>query len=92
MDSLVSVAERVKPDLTVIGPELPLALGVVDEFQLRGWRTFGPRAPLLNSSRAKSFAKEFMQTHIRIPTAHYAICQTVDEYAPPFPISMPLWL
>src|SRR6266403_1051424 len=78
MDSLVSVAERVKPDLTVIGPELPLALGVVDEFQLRGWRTFGPTRAAAQLESSKSFAKEFMQRH-RIPTAHYAICQTVDE-------------
>src|SRR6266550_537409 len=78
MDSLVTVAERVKPDLTVIGPELPLALGVVDEFQLRGWRTFGPTRAAAQLESSKSFAKEFMQRH-RIPTAHYAICQTVDE-------------
>src|SRR6267142_5632223 len=78
MDSLVAVAERVKPDLTVIGPELPLALGVVDEFQLRGWRTFGPTRAAAQLESSKGFAKEFMQRH-RIPTAHYAICQTVDE-------------
>ena len=78
MDSLVSVAERVKPDLTVIGPELPLALGVVDEFQRRGWRTFGPTRAAAQLESSKSFAKEFMQRH-RIPTAHYAICQSVDE-------------
>src|SRR6266403_4054008 len=78
MDSLVSVAERVKPDLTVIGPELPLALGVVDVFQRRGWPTFGPTRAAAQLESSKSFAKEFMQRH-RIPTAHYAICQTVDE-------------
>ncbi len=74
----MAVAERVKPDLTVIGPELPLALGVVDEFQLRGWRTFGPTRAAAQLESSKGFAKEFMQRH-RIPTAHYAICQTVDE-------------
>jgi phosphoribosylamine---glycine ligase len=78
MDSLVAVAERVKPDLTVIGPELPLALGVVDEFQRRGWRTFGPTSAAARLESSKSFAKEFMQRH-RIPTAHYAICQSVDD-------------
>ncbi len=78
LDSLVSVAERVKPDLTVIGPELPLALGVVDEFQRRAWRIFGPSRAAAQLESSKSFAKEFMQRH-RIPTAHYAICQSVDE-------------
>src|SRR6266568_7718890 len=42
LDSLISVALQVQPDLTVIGPELPLALGVVDEFDRRGWPVFGP--------------------------------------------------
>ena len=42
LDSLVSVAHQAHPVLTVIGPELPLTLGVVDEFTRRGWRVFGP--------------------------------------------------
>src|SRR6266567_9645005 len=42
IDSLVAVASRINPDLTVVGPELPLALGVVDEFTRQGWRVFGP--------------------------------------------------
>jgi phosphoribosylamine---glycine ligase len=78
MESMISVAERIQPDLTVIGPELPLALGVVDEFQRRGWRVFGPSQAAARLESSKSFAKEFMQRH-RIPTAHYAICQSVDE-------------
>src|SRR5262250_2943786 len=76
--SLIGVAEKVKPDLTVIGPELPLALGLVDEFQRRRWRVFGPTRAAAQLESSKSFAKEFMQRH-RIPTAHYAICKTVDE-------------
>jgi phosphoribosylamine---glycine ligase len=78
INSLISVAERVKPGLTIIGPELPLALGVVDEFQRRGWRTFGPTRAAAQLESSKTFAKEFMQRH-RIPTAHYAICPSVDE-------------
>src|ERR1700758_1626588 len=42
LDSLVALANQIQPDLTVIGPELPLSLGVVDEFNRRGWRVFGP--------------------------------------------------
>ena len=78
LDSLVAVATQVRPDLTVIGPELPLTLGVVDEFQRRGWLAFGPTRAAARLESSKSFAKEFMQRH-RIPTAPYAICRSVDE-------------
>lgn len=78
LESLVAVAQQVQPDLTIIGPELPLTLGVVDEFQRRGWPTFGPTRAAAQLESSKSFAKEFMQRH-RIPTAHFAICKSVDE-------------
>ena len=78
LDSLVALATKLQPDLTVVGPELPLTLGVVDEFQSRGWPIFGPTRAAAQLESSKSFAKEFMQRH-RIPTAHYAICKTVDE-------------
>ena len=78
LDSLISVANQVKPDLTVVGPELPLAMGVVDEFTARGWRTFGPTKAAARLESSKSFAKQFLQRH-HIPTAHYVICNSVDE-------------
>ncbi|HEX3354630.1 MAG TPA: phosphoribosylamine--glycine ligase [Terriglobales bacterium] len=78
VDSLVAVASQVRPDLTVIGPELPLALGVVDEFTRRGWRVFGPTKAAAKLEASKSFAKEFMQRH-RIPTAHFSICNSIDD-------------
>jgi phosphoribosylamine---glycine ligase len=78
LDSLVALATKLQPDLTVVGPELPLTLGVVDEFQSHGWPIFGPTRAAAQLESSKSFAKEFMQRH-RIPTAHYAICKTVDE-------------
>jgi phosphoribosylamine--glycine ligase len=78
LDSMVSAADRVQPDLTIVGPELPLTLGVVDAFSDRGWRVFGPTRAAAQLESSKSFAKEFMQRH-RIPTAHYAICATLDE-------------
>ncbi len=78
VDSLVELAKRIQPDLTVIGPELPLTLGVVDEFNRRGWRVFGPTQAAAQLESSKSFAKEFMQRH-HIPTAHYAICNSLDE-------------
>jgi phosphoribosylamine---glycine ligase len=76
--SLVAVAEQVRPDLTVVGPELPLALGVVDEFTRRGWRIFGPSKAAAHLESSKSFAKEFLQRH-HIPTAHFTICDSIDE-------------
>ncbi len=78
LDSLTAVANQIQPDLTVVGPELPLMLGVVDEFTRRGWRTFGPTKSAAQLETSKSFAKEFLQRH-RIPTAHYAICNSMDE-------------
>jgi phosphoribosylamine--glycine ligase len=78
LDSLTAVASQIQPDLTVIGPELPLMLGVVDEFTRRGWRTFGPTKAAAQLETSKSFAKEFLQRH-RIPTAHYAICNSMEE-------------
>jgi phosphoribosylamine---glycine ligase len=78
LDSLVALATKLQPDLTVVGPELPLTLGVVDEFQRHGWPIFGPTRAAAQLESSKSFAKEFMQRH-HIPTAHYAICKTVDE-------------
>ena len=78
VDSMVALATQVRPDLTVVGPELPLQLGIVDEFTRRGWPIFGPTRAAAQLETSKSFAKEFMQRH-RIPTAHYAICSSRDE-------------
>jgi phosphoribosylamine---glycine ligase len=78
VSSLLALAGQIKPDLTVIGPELPLTLGVVDEFTRQGWKTFGPTKAAAQLESSKSFAKEFMQRH-HIPTAHYAICDSIDQ-------------
>src|SRR5215469_119969 len=78
LESLVAVAGRLRPDVTVIGPELPLQLGVVDEFARRGWPVFGPTKAAAQLETSKSFAKEFMNRH-RIPTAHYAICGSMSD-------------
>ena len=76
--SMVALGERIRPDLTVVGPELPLTLGVVDEFTRRDWPVFGPSKAAAQLESSKSFAKEFLQRH-RIPTAAYAICDSVEE-------------
>jgi phosphoribosylamine--glycine ligase len=76
--AIVKLAEQLKPDLIVVGPELPLMLGVVDELIAHGFRVFGPTREASQLESSKSFAKEFMQRH-RIPTAHYAICNSPAE-------------
>src|ERR1700688_1963673 len=63
LEAMVSLGQQVKPDLTVVGPELPLTLGVVDEFERRGWPVFGPTRAAAKLESSKSFAKEFMQRH-----------------------------
>jgi phosphoribosylamine---glycine ligase len=78
VDSLLALADRVQADLTVVGPELALQLGVVDEFTQRGLRIFGPTKAAAQLESSKSFAKEFMQRH-NIPTALYAICNSMNE-------------
>jgi phosphoribosylamine--glycine ligase len=80
IESLIQLAGRLSPDLTVVGPELPLTLGVVDEFQKRGWPIFGPTRAAAQLESSKSFAKEFMQRH-HIPTAKYSVCTKKEEIA-----------
>ncbi|MGH9580194.1 MAG: phosphoribosylamine--glycine ligase, partial [Terriglobales bacterium] len=65
---LVALGERLKPDLTVVGPELPLVGGVADEFAKRGWAIVGPTKRAAQLEGSKVFAKEFLQRH-SIPTA-----------------------
>jgi|SRR5581483_5508678 len=90
VESLLELAHKIQPDLTVVGPEIPLQLGVVDEFTRQGLRIFGPTKAAAQLESSKSFAKEFMQRH-RIPTAHYAICNSVEEVHKALPLfSTPL--
>jgi len=65
---LVALAEKVKPDLTVVGPELPLVNGLVDAFTHRNWAVVGPDKKAAQLEGSKIFAKEFLQRH-NIPTA-----------------------
>src|SRR5580704_5076305 len=78
LDAITVLAERLRPDLTVVGPELPLTLGVVDEFSGRGWPVFGPTQAAAQLESSKSFAKEFLQRH-HIPTAPFAICDSIEQ-------------
>ena len=76
--AMLRVVESERPALTVVGPELPLSLGLVDELLRLGLRVFGPTQAAARLESSKSFAKEFMQRHA-IPTAAYAICRSLDE-------------
>jgi phosphoribosylamine--glycine ligase len=78
LDSLVRAAEAEQPGLTIVGPELPLSLGIVDALRERGLRVFGPTRDAAMLETSKGFAKRFLQRH-NIPTAAYAVCATAEE-------------
>jgi phosphoribosylamine--glycine ligase len=65
---LLHFAEETKIDLTVVGPELPLTLGIVDQFESRGSRIFGPRKAAAQLEASKAFAKKLLNQN-DIPTA-----------------------
>ena len=71
IDDLADFAAAEKVALTVVGPEAPLAAGIVDLFRARGLRIFGPTRAAAQLESSKAFAKEFMQRH-RIPSAAHA--------------------
>lgn len=76
--AIVRLAEAEQPDLTIVGPELPLSLGIVDELQQRGMKVFGPSRAAAMLETSKGFAKEFMKRH-NIPTANFALCLGMAE-------------
>ena len=78
LGAMVHLAEAENPDLTIVGPELPLSLGVVDELQLRNLRVFGPTRAAAMLETSKGFAKRFLQRH-GIPTPKYAVCASSAE-------------
>jgi phosphoribosylamine--glycine ligase len=65
---LAALAGQLKPDVTVVGPELPLVLGVVDALRERGLKVVGPHKAAARLEGSKVFAKEFLERHA-IPTA-----------------------
>jgi phosphoribosylamine--glycine ligase len=73
-------AQTIKADLTVVGPELPMVLGVGDEFRRRGLSIFCPSRAAAEIEGSKAFAREFMQRH-RIPSPRYEICSSPEEAA-----------
>lgn len=78
IDGLLKWALEHKPDLTVVGPEAPLALGIVDRFEAAGLKIFGPTQAAAQIETSKVFAKQFMQRH-GIPTAPFQIFDDPHE-------------
>ncbi len=78
IDGLLNLAKSKNIDLTVVGPELPLMLGIVDCFQSEGMKIFGPMMNAAMLEWSKVFAKEFM-SECEIPTADYIICDNKQE-------------
>src|SRR5579884_3198726 len=77
VEGLVRFAERERIDLTVVGPELPLTLGLVDRFAARGLRAFGPTAAAARLEGSKVFAKELLG-RLGVPTAAFAVFDDPD--------------
>src|SRR3990167_7701473 len=74
---LLAIADRERADLAVVGPELPLSLGVADVFAAAGRAIVGPSKAAAALEWSKSFAKDFMERH-RVPTARYTVCDSAE--------------
>src|SRR4029077_16380749 len=77
-DAVVSLAEREQIDFTVVGPELPLSLGVADRFADAGRLLSGRTAAAARLESSKAFAKAFMARH-GVPTARFRVCDSLDQ-------------
>jgi phosphoribosylamine---glycine ligase len=75
---LLEIAKKEAVDLTVVGPEVPLSLGVVDLFLAHDLAIVGPTRAAAALESSKSFAKDFMARHA-VPTAAYSVCHSADE-------------
>jgi phosphoribosylamine--glycine ligase len=78
ISGLRDLSLKTKPDLVVIGPELPLVLGAADALREEGFLVFGPSAKAARLEGSKVFAKDFMIRH-NLPTANYAVFYEEDE-------------
>jgi phosphoribosylamine---glycine ligase len=92
IEKLAAFAEKEKIDLTVVGPELPLTLGITDLFESRGLRIFGPNKAAAQLEGSKVFAKEILQEN-NIPTATFgtftdqvAAKQHIERHPSPYVI------
>lgn len=81
LEALARFAKDTKIDLTVVGPELPLTMGIVDLFQKEKLKIFGPSKAAAQIEGSKAFAKDLMQNH-GIPAAEYRVFTTVMRQRP----------
>ena len=77
IDGLLDFTRQKAIELTIVGPEAPLVLGVVDRFQAAGLRCFGPSQAAAQLEGSKSFTKDFLARH-QIPTAAYGVFTEVE--------------
>ena len=77
-DAILALADREVIDFTIVGPELPLSLGIADRFGDAGKLLLGPSAAAAQLESSKAFAKSFMARH-GVPTARFRTCSSMDE-------------
>jgi phosphoribosylamine---glycine ligase len=77
-DAVMALAEREQIDFTIVGPELPLSLGIADRFAAEGRLLFGPTAAAARLESSKAFAKAFMARH-GVPTARFHTADSADQ-------------
>jgi phosphoribosylamine---glycine ligase len=79
VSSMTGLAQRLQPDLTIVGPELPLVNGLADAFGARGWPIVAPSKQAAQLEGSKVFAKQFLRRH-QIPTAKmYGVFDSASE-------------
>ena len=78
IERLIEFAQQEKIDLTIVGPEAPLVIGVVDAFEKAGLKCFGPSAGAAQLEGSKAFSKDFLARH-NIPTAAYQVFTDAEQ-------------
>ena len=78
IDGLIRFAREKQVDLTIVGPELPLSLGIVDRFEAEKMRIFGPTKAAAEIEYSKAYAKQFLRKH-HIPTASFMVFEDMKE-------------
>ena len=78
IEGLLQFAMKKEIELTVVGPEQPLVMGIVDRFEVKGLRIFGPSASAAELEGSKSFSKDIMQKY-GLPTAEYKIFTSAES-------------